>query len=127
MSENKTKKIPVLDLKPTGDAKGGRHGHHGGHHHLSAGRARAGSRQLGTGRQILAVIPRSAARRVNCAVRPADIINFSGTRSEQKIKHPFVMGPCIFVLLVSLGSYLHLFRLGRSGERGTHRPVPPAQ
>jgi len=28
MNENKTKKIPVLDLKPSADAKGGRHGHH---------------------------------------------------------------------------------------------------
>jgi len=43
MSENKTKKIPVLDLKPSADAKGGRHGHHGGHHNLGAGRARGGS------------------------------------------------------------------------------------
>jgi len=42
MSEKKTKKIPVLDLKPSGDAKGGRHGHHGGHH-LGARRASGGS------------------------------------------------------------------------------------
>jgi len=39
MSEKKTKKIPVRDLKPSTDAKGGRHGHHGhGHHKLGGGR-----------------------------------------------------------------------------------------
>jgi hypothetical protein len=42
MSENKMKKVPVPDLKPNRDAKGGRHGHHGGHHHLGAGRASGG-------------------------------------------------------------------------------------
>jgi hypothetical protein len=43
MSENKTKKIPVLDLKPSGDAKGGRHGHRGSQNHIGAGRASGGS------------------------------------------------------------------------------------
>ena len=37
MSETKTKKVPVRDLKPSTDAKGGRHGHHSGHHKLGSG------------------------------------------------------------------------------------------
>jgi hypothetical protein len=38
MSEKKTKKNPVRDLKPSRDAKGGgRHGHHGHSHHLRSG------------------------------------------------------------------------------------------
>ena len=43
MNEKKTKKVPVRDLKPSKDAKGGGHGHHGGHHKLGAGRAGAGT------------------------------------------------------------------------------------
>jgi hypothetical protein len=44
MSEKKTKKVLVPDLKPSGDAKGGRHGHHGsGHHHVGVGRRSGGS------------------------------------------------------------------------------------
>ncbi len=39
MNETKTKKVPVRDLKPSKDAIGGRHGHHGGHRHLGAGRS----------------------------------------------------------------------------------------
>ena len=39
MNEKNTKKVPVRDLKPSTDAKGGRHGHHGGHHNLGARRA----------------------------------------------------------------------------------------
>ena len=38
MNETKTKKVPVCDLKPTKDAKGGRHGHHHGHRHVGGGR-----------------------------------------------------------------------------------------
>jgi hypothetical protein len=35
MSKEKKEKDPVRDLKPSTDAKGGRHGHHhGGHQHL---------------------------------------------------------------------------------------------
>jgi hypothetical protein len=36
VSEKKTEKVPVRDLRPTTDAKGGRHGHHS-HRQLGAG------------------------------------------------------------------------------------------
>jgi hypothetical protein len=39
MSEKKTKKIPVRDLKPSTDAKGGGHGHHHHGHHLHSGKS----------------------------------------------------------------------------------------
>ena len=37
MNETKTNKDPVRDLQPSGDAKGGWHGHHTGHHKLGSG------------------------------------------------------------------------------------------
>jgi hypothetical protein len=39
MNETTMKKVPVRDLTPNRDAKGGRHGHHNGHHKLGVSRA----------------------------------------------------------------------------------------
>ena len=66
-------------------------------------------------------VSRRTASQLRCAA--CGYNKFLQNTFQKEIKHRFVMGPCVFVLLASLGSYLHLFRLGRSGERGAHRPA----